>query len=140
MTVDDVIAALCAAVRDRAEVNMAALFGSAVTRGPDQARDIDVAFAFARPLSLFDLGALAVKIESRVGKEIDVVDLDSASTLLRWEVARTGRLAWSRRPEDWPSFQSRVTFEYADLEPFFRYQSEGLRRALAGARWSKSTS
>lgn len=139
MTVDDIIAAVRAAVRERAEVNMAIVFGSTVTRGPDQARDVDIAFAFARPLSLFELGALAMEIGSRVGKEIDVVDLDSSSTLLRWEVARTGRLVWSRGTEHWPTFQSRVTFEYIDLDPFFRQQSDGLRRALAGAQWSKST-
>lgn len=55
-------------------------------RGPALARDIDVAAAFGRALGLLDRARLATKLEESVGRDVDLIDLDEASTLLRWQV------------------------------------------------------
>ena len=113
-----------------AGVRFAFLFGSGAARGPEEARDIDVAVAFARAPGLMELAALASDLERLVGKTVDVIDLDEASTLLRWEVLRTGRLLVAPDEAVWLAFAARVPLEYADLRPYLDREAAGLRRAL----------
>lgn len=140
MTVEELTGHLITALQGRPEVRLAFLFGSAATRGPDAARDVDVAVAFAQPLSLLQQCTLCAQLEQIVGREIDLVDLDSASTLLRWEVVRTGIVLAAKDRHDLVDFRARVPLEYFDLQPFLEREADGLRRALEKSRWSDSTS
>ncbi len=133
MDVDALVARLADALDACPEVRFAVLFGSAVARGPDAARDIDLAVSLDRPRSLLELGGLAGRIEDRVGRDIDLVDLDEASTLLRWEVLRTGRVVNHRDADAWHRFQAQVPIEYCDLRPYLDREAEGLRRVLGEA-------
>lgn len=84
--------------------------------------------------SLLALGHLEAELERVVRRTVDVVDVDQATTLLRWEVVRTGRVICSR---DWPAlvaFRARVPLEYFDLKPHLERQAAGLRQALAAGR------
>jgi hypothetical protein len=83
---------------------------------------------------------LCAELKQIVGREIDLVDLDSASTLLRWEVVRTGTVLAARDRYDLVDFRARVPLEYFDLQPFLEREADGLRRALEKSRWSASTS
>ena len=139
MTVEELTGRLITALQGRPEVRLAFLFGSAATRGPNAARDVDVAVAFAQPLSLLQQGALCAQLEQIVGREIDLVDLDGASTLLRWEVVRTGIVLAARDRRDLVDFRARVPLEYFDLQPYLEREADGLRRALEKSRWSAST-
>lgn len=136
MTLEDLLTRLRAALPRRPEVRFAVLFGSAVDRGPDEARDIDLAISFRGSPSLMERGALAVHLEHALGREVDIVDVEEASTLLRWEVTSRGRLVTAPDRDAWVEFQARVPIEYADLRPYFDRETEGLRRSLSGARWS----
>ena len=140
MTVEELTGRLITALQGRPEVRLAFLFGSAATRGPNAARDVDVAVAFAQPLSLLQQGALCAQLEQIVGREIDLVDLDSASTLLRWEVVRSGIVLAARDRRDLVDFRARVPLEYFDLQPYLEREADGLRRALEKSQWSASTS
>jgi len=131
--IEDCERLLRAALSHRDDVRFAWLFGSAVARGPDAARDLDVAVAFRSPPSLLDLCRLAADLEREVGKEVDVVDLDGATTLLRWEVLRSGRVLLSPDMPALLQFRARVPLEYFDLRPHLDRQAAGLRRALLGA-------
>lgn len=139
MTVEELTGRLTAALEGRPEVRLAFLFGSAATRGPDAARDVDVAVAFAHPLSLLQQCTLSAQLEQMVGREVDLVDLDSASTLLRWEVVGTGIVLAAKDSHDLVDFRARVPLEYFDLQPFLEREADGLRRALEKSRWSAST-
>jgi predicted nucleotidyltransferase len=116
----------------RPEVRFALLFGSVVTRGPDAARDVDVGAAFRATPSLMELGRLEGELERAIGRAVDLIDLDQATTLLRWEVARTGRVLCSPDPVALLEFQARVPIEFFDLEPHRERQASGLKRALRG--------
>ena len=124
----------------RPEVRFALVFGSAVARGTDQARDLDLALSFAGSPSLMDLARLAEALEVVVGMPVDLVDVDSANTLLRWEVVRTGRMI--HRPDEAAAieFLARVPLEWFDLEPYRARQIAGLRRVVEERRWSDPTS
>lgn len=131
---------LRAALEGRADVRFAYLFGSTVQRGPDRARDVDVAVSFRRPASLFEVGELAASLEAQIGREVDVVDLDEATTLLRWEVVQNGRVVAAPDPRALAEFRAAVPLEYLELKPHLERQAAGLRRALAERAWSGSTS
>jgi predicted nucleotidyltransferase len=140
VTVDELTGQLSTALQARTEIRLAFLFGSAATRGPDAARDVDIAVAFAQPLSLLQQCTLCTQLEQIVGREIDLVDLDGASTLLRWEVVRTGIVLAARDRRDLVDFRARVPLEYFDLQPYLEREADGLRRALEKSRWSAPTS
>jgi predicted nucleotidyltransferase len=131
---------LSRALQARSDVRFAFLFGSSVTRGLDLARDVDIAVAFARPLSLLEQGELATQLEQVSERDVDLVDLDAATTLLRWEVARSGKVVFARDNAGLLGFRARVPLEYFELEPFLVREAAGLRRALEQARWSSSKS
>jgi len=122
------------------EVRFALLFGSTVLKGFDSARDVDVAVAFTRPLSLLEQGTIATQLEQVAEREVDLVDLDATSTLLRWEVARGGVVLFARDRAELVEFRARVPIEYFDLEPFLVREAAGLRRALQETPWSSSKS
>jgi len=119
-------------LQERSDVRYALLFGSAVTRGPENARDLDVAVSFTSPLSLMDLGRLAADLEAAVAREVDLIDVDEATTLLRWEIVRANTPIFVRDRDAWLELLTRVPIERADLEPYFERESRGLRRALRG--------
>ncbi len=136
MNLEQVSGLLAPVLTAHPEVRFAALFGSAVRRGPVHARDIDVAVGFRRSLSLMERGALMAALERAVGKEVDLVDVDEASTMLLWDVVREGVLLTAPDRDAWLNFRARVPIEYADLRPYFDRESEGQRRALARTTWS----
>ena len=140
VTLEELLVKLRAPLEARADVKFALLFGSSALRGPDQARDVDVAVALSAPLSLLDLSALACELEAATGRDVDLVDLGEAPTLLRWQVLRYGRVILTRDRDACLSFQARVPIEHADLQFYFERESEGLRRALREVKWSASTS
>jgi predicted nucleotidyltransferase len=130
VTLDELEVQLRAVLAGRHDVRFAILFGSSVARTPDAARDVDVAVSLDASLSLMDLGALAVQLEAAVGKSVDVVDVDEATTLLRWEIVRLGRTLVARDEDALLDFRARVPLEYADLKPYLDREAAGLRRVL----------
>lgn len=119
------------AVLDRhPEIRFALLFGSAATRGWTSARDVDVAVSFSRSVSLLERARLALELEAVVDREVDVVDIDEATTLLRWEVVRAGRALLVRDKDALLELWARVPIEYADLRPHLDRQAAGLRKAM----------
>ncbi len=140
MTLDELAATLRAVLETRHDIRFAALFGSAVTRGIAHARDIDVALSFLRRPSLMELGLLANALEAAVGRPVDVVEIDDATTLLRWEVVKVAKPILVRDRDAWLELLARVPIEYADLRPYFERESRGLQRALQETGWSGPTS
>ena len=140
MTLDEVTARLGGALKARTEVRLAFLFGSSVSRGVESADDLDLAVVFTRPLALLEQCQLATQLEEAAGREVDLIDLDSASTLLRWEVVRTGIPVFVRDAAALVDFRARVPLEYFDLLPFLEREAAGLREVLERSRWSSSKS
>jgi predicted nucleotidyltransferase len=134
VTIEDLTSRLGQTLQARPEVRLAFLFGSAVSRGLDSAKDVDVAAAFTHPLTLLEQGTLATQLEQVTEREVDLIDLDATSTLLRWEVARGGVVLFARDHAELVEFRARVPLEYFDLEPFLVREAAGLRRALEETR------
>jgi predicted nucleotidyltransferase len=124
----------------RPGVRFGLLFGSAVTKGTERARDLDVAVGFVGSPSLMELARLSDDLEAAVGMPVDVVDVETATTLLRWEIVRTGRMIHGRAEAAALEFLARVPVEWSDVQPYREREVAGLRRRLEEGRWSDPTS
>ena len=117
-----------------AGVELAILFGSAAKVPPrlrsDSDVDIGVLFPRESARTLDDLGDLAADLSRVVGREVDLVDLAEASTLLRFEAAR-GRRLYEARAGGFGDFAARAALEYDDLRPILQRCGWGTMRKLS---------
>ena len=115
-----------------AGIEVAILFGSAATGKLRPDSDVDIGILCSQD-SGFDVElALGADLERVFGREVDLVRLDTASTLLRFEASR-GRCLHEAREGAFADFVARSLFEYEDLRPILRRCAEGMFRRLKGA-------
>jgi uncharacterized protein len=107
------------ALDDAPDVCLAVIFGSAARgrMGPDS--DVDVAVSF-RDDAERSAPALAVALERAVGRTVDLVSLDAAPPLLRFEIARDGVVCVERAPHAWADFRARAMIDWWDWAPTAR--------------------
>jgi predicted nucleotidyltransferase len=112
-------------------LRLAILFGSAARgrAGPDS--DIDVGILPSDPdLTLHAELDLQSRLERACGRPVDLVRLDTAGSLLRWEAARHGIPIFARSHADLVRFVARAAIEYADLAPALARASDLFRQRL----------
>ncbi len=109
-------------------VRLAVLFGSAAngTARPDSDLDVGV---------LLDpdddgLPALRVDLERAAGRVVDLVSLRETSPLLRFEIARDGRLLTARDPGAWAHFRARAMIDWWDWAPTASIMRHAMRVRL----------
>jgi len=104
---------------DAASVQLAVLFGSAARGSLGADSDIDVAVSLPEGADRA-VPALAVSFERALGRRADVVLLDDAPPLLRFEIARDGVLLIERRAHAWAEFRTRAMIDWWDWAPTAR--------------------
>jgi predicted nucleotidyltransferase len=113
-----------------AGVDLLVVFGSAA-RGADRPRsDVDVG---VRVRLRNDSPAARRAVERVLGRslrrEVDVVYLDEAPPLLRFQIAREGVLIRQAAPHLWSDFRARAMLDWWEWAPTFRMINDaGLRR------------
>jgi predicted nucleotidyltransferase len=117
-----------------AGVELAVLFGSAAKGKlrPDSDIDIGILLSPARALGFEDELALGAELERILGREVDLVRLDTASTVLRFEASH-GRCLYESRPGAFADFVARALVEYEDLRPILLRCAAGMFRKLKAA-------
>jgi predicted nucleotidyltransferase len=100
-------------------VRLAVVFGSAARRAEKPGSDIDlgVSWANSSDRSACDL---AVALERAAGRRVDLVTLDDAPPLLRFEIARDGIVLVEREPHAWADFRTRAMTDWWDWAPTAR--------------------
>lgn len=113
-------------------LRFAVLFGSTATGRATPASDLDVALSFdhARSPGFADQLALAADLSRDSGRDVDLVVLEEAGTVLRREVSRRGRLLWERAPGEFARFRCALAVEWEDFAPFFEKCRRGFLQAL----------
>jgi predicted nucleotidyltransferase len=106
------------------EVLAATLFGSAASGALRPASDIDVAFLLDATVApdaylRYRLEAMAA-LEEELGRRVDVVLLNEAPPLLRYEVFRGGLVVENHAPAAIRDPVARTLLEWFDFEPLFR--------------------
>jgi len=116
------------------ELRLAVLFGSRASGAAHAGSDVDIALLFAGAVSLADELDLQVSLERAVAATVDIVRLDEAPTLVRWQVATHG-VPIDAREHEWSRFRARAASEYADFRPAFEAAAARFqRRLLEGQR------
>ena len=115
----------------KAGVEVAILFGSAAKGRlrPDSDIDIGILTLPDRALSFNEELALATELERLLGREVDLVRLDTASTLLRFEASQ-GRHLYEARVGAFADFVARALVEHEDLRPILLRCAAGMFRRL----------
>jgi uncharacterized protein len=122
---------LVAALRSGPRLRLAVLFGSAASGALRPDSDVDIAILPEDPeLPLAAELALAVELSAACGREVDLVRLDQAPTLVRWQVARHGRVLLEAGPFEAARFAAAAAAEYIDFAPVFERATERFRKSL----------
>lgn len=108
---------LAASLIGEPDLLVAVLFGSAARLEDGPASDVDVGVLIQAPNQL---PALALKLERATGRRVDLIDLASAPPLLRFEIARDGRVLVERQPYLWSDFKARAMVDWWDWAPIAR--------------------
>ncbi len=106
------IEAVCSEVLDVVAIY---LFGSSVTGEMRADSDIDLAILPANPLAPTHVWTLAQSLAVVAGRDVDLVDLLSASTVLRAQIISTGQRLYCGNEPLCSEFEGRAYSDYARL-------------------------
>jgi predicted nucleotidyltransferase len=126
---------IVAALRGGPPVRLAILFGSTARGTQRNDSDIDIGIVPEDPeLPLNEELTLQTELSRVSGRQVDLVRLDRASTLLRWQVVRYGRALIEAEPFAAARFTADTVAEYLDFAPAFERAAENFRRVLTAGR------
>jgi len=108
-------------------VRLAVVFGSAAGGTARSDSDVDVAVLLD---SDDGLPTLRVALERAVARPVDLISLSKAPPLLRFEIARDGRLLVERDPHAWVEFRARAMIDWWDWAPTARIMHSAMRARL----------
>lgn len=113
-------------------LRLALLFGSAAKGKLRADSDLDVGIVPADPaLSLRGELELAARLGRATGREVDIVRLDEAPAILRFEVARDHILLAADPPAALPRFLAEAALDHAEMKPLWDDARRRLARRLA---------
>ena len=123
------IAALC---ETQPVIIAAYLFGSVAQGKTKPSSDIDVALLLdSRQSQSFSLLSCLVALEERLEKNVDVVILNKADEVLKYEVRRSGKIVFDRFPKRRKQFEIRSRKTYED---FLYFHARYTQKVLYGER------
>lgn len=91
------------------------LFGSVAENRERSDSDVDIAVLFHHPITARELFDLQTELAEALSRDVDLVDLASASTVMRKEVLRTGRLLFEGDKLRREEFEMYTLSDYARL-------------------------
>ena len=100
-------------------VRLAVLFGSAAKGRQVAGSDLDLAMRLA-PDTAETRRAAALAAGRATGREIDLVELDGAPPLLRFQIAHDGQVLVEQEPGSWTRFKAQAMIDWWDWAPTAR--------------------
>jgi predicted nucleotidyltransferase len=115
-------------LRNLPAIRLAAVFGS-VARGTSHGKsDLDLAVRLD-PDSAAARQEIEVSLARALECPVDVIYMDEAPPLLRFEIARDGILLQESRPHEWSDFKARAMLDWYDWKPYAeRINAAAIRR------------
>ncbi len=98
-------------------IEFALLFGSFARAAPQPWSDVDIAIHVSRPLALLELGRLTAALERGLGRDVDVLVLNTAldrNPALAYRVISEGMLLFCRSRKTFVDFKTRAILGYLD--------------------------
>ena len=112
--------------RNAKGVEFVFLFGSAVQGKLRKDSDMDVAAFFQVSPNEIDLKSLQEDMTSVLGRDVDLVQLNNASPILKMQVLRNGELVLCRDRKSLYRFIERAVNEYDDLKQIRKASEENI--------------
>jgi predicted nucleotidyltransferase len=110
------------------------LFGSAAKGNLCADSDVDVAILPAEhDIALSDELALQAELTRVCERDVDLIRLDLAPTLVKWQVVRDGQVLLEQAPFAAARFIAITTAEYLDFAPALDRATEIFRRRLVAS-------
>ena len=127
----ETIETIARVLRQGPPLRLAVLFGS-VAKGTSHAKsDIDIAiWPLDEALALGAELDLTAALARELRRDVDLVRLDRASTLVRWQVAKDGVLVLAEPRYEWSRFRAQAASEHADAGVSLRHAAELFRRRI----------
>jgi len=114
------------------DVQLAVIFGSAARGTVTGQSDLDIGVL---GVQASDLPDLEVRLSRAVGRQVDLIALETAPPLLRFEIARDGVLLLERLPGQWAHVRARAMVDWWDWAPMAqRFASAAMARLESRAR------
>lgn len=111
------------------------LFGSHAKGKARQSSDIDLAILLAEPRrTTFDLLSFIVEAESRAGCRVDIVVLNTASELIKYQVRKHGKLFLDRDPVIRKAFEIKSRKSFEDFLYLHKKYTQEIRHGRSTAR------
>jgi uncharacterized protein len=126
-----------ATIADGPPLRLAIVFGSFAKGTARPESDIDIGILPVNAdISLSDELDLQARLTRALGREVDLVRLDTADTVLRWEAAKVGVVVYANPPYERPRFLGRAASEHADfaeaVKPAMELYLKRIRERAAG--------
>ncbi len=127
-------------ISKRKEVLFAYLFGSVAKESASRLSDIDIA-VYLDPSQITQVNGygykseLLVDLQNVLKGKVDLVILNEASTVLKFQVLKNGTLIYCVSEDERRYFHEHTMKKYLDLKPLLRVQSYYLHKRLAEGKF-----
>jgi predicted nucleotidyltransferase len=112
-------------------IMFALLFGSFATSKADKDSDIDIAIYLKdEEISLNNYLDLKVDLMDNLKREVDLVVLNSAGTLVKYRVCQEGKVIFEREEGIVTLFKVKTIFEYNDMKKYLDYSYNAMISSL----------
>jgi len=91
------------------------LFGSVASEQNTSTSDIDLAFLSKESISSLQRFDLSQVLAQSLNKDVDLIDLNEASEVLRFEIISKGKRLFSDETQEVEDFEDKVYMLYIDL-------------------------
>lgn len=91
------------------------LFGSTAVNRERKSSDIDLAFLGSESKSAYDLFMIGQKVASLLDREVDLIDLSQASTVMQMQIVHHGKILYCVNEKKRIEFEMKVYKMYAKL-------------------------
>lgn len=92
------------------------LFGSEAAGASRADSDVDIGIYAGRPLSREQVLEASHQLAKLLGRDVDLVDMASASTIMQFQIIGEGHLIDAPDPNSAALFEVRIMREYQDLK------------------------
>ena len=91
------------------------MYGSIITEYYNVESDIDIAVLFNQKKSAMQVFDVQVKLSSIFDRDIDLVQLDTVSTVLQFQVIQTGKRIFCKDEKFCNKYESQIFCDYVEL-------------------------
>jgi predicted nucleotidyltransferase len=125
---EDIAGPLGEYFRDKEDILLAFIFGSAVSGRLTGQSDVDIAVLFNEKPDISAVLKIKNEAADATGREIDLVILNDASPVIRMQVLRNGKLIKSADTVIYSNFFVKTMKEYDDLKYIRKEAEENILR------------